>query len=141
MRKTTALGLLTSLLMLPAASLAATEGLVLCHSKQDRPDGQSRIVFGPADAIAELQASEHQLGTLIVQPEPMWAEVPNTLWSLQGRTYVFYDRNLTDRGGVLIGDGGAAMKMSAKKTSGCEVAVPQKVCPNERFLGHSVKCG
>jgi hypothetical protein len=41
---------------------------------------------------------------------------------------------------VLIGDGGAAMKLSAKKTSGCEVAVPQKVCPNERNPAYSVKC-
>ncbi len=74
--------------MLPAPGLAAMEGLVLCHSKQDRPDGTSRIVFGPADAIAELQASGHQLGTLIEQQEPLWAEVPNILWSLNGRTFL-----------------------------------------------------
>ena len=132
--------LLAGLLMLPTVSFAAAEGLVLCRSNQDRPDGASRIVFGPAGAIAELQASGHQLGTLIVQPEPIWAEVPNTLWSLNGRTFVFYDRNLTDRCGVLIGDGGAAMKLSPKNTAGCEVLVPQKVCPYDRNPAYSLKC-
>lgn len=133
--------LLAGLLMLPTVSFAAAEGLVLCRSKQDQPDGTSRIVFGPAYTIAKLQASDHQVGMLIEQQEPLWAEVPNMLWSLNGRTFVFYDRNLTDRGGELIGDGGAAMKLSPKKTSGCEVAMAQKVCPYDRNPAYSVKCG
>lgn len=62
------------------------------------------------------------------------------LWSPKGLSFVFYDRILTDRGGVLIGDGGPVTKLSAEKTFGFEVAEPEKVCPSDRNPAYSVDC-